>query len=375
MQPIFTAFKSNSENKEIEAVFLLCMELAWHASEDYQIELNKKLDRLKSIEFAIAAVHEHYIDPKEQIRQEYVPESPAFTSGKPDEIEIDPIEESEITIAESYSESTENGIIAVVWEFDKESGYALDYAVLLSRKMETSIMLVHFTKKGKESDAALAEMKNKTVAEIRNKFGIEVDVKVVDRNTSLSVGVKEVAAGIVKLIILGANSSQRQLNTVCNSQIPVMAVQSPPRNNEIKNVLFPVDNRTETKIKLKIAKEFAEKLKLKFHISLPGKFLVDITKLKTHNNLNFARSFFRQNNIEHETVTIEDTKSFTDATNISAVQTDSDLILILPQEKIGLTGIVLGNEEQAIMKKNPKIPILFATTHGASTKLATGVFM
>lgn len=389
LRPIFSAYKSNPENKETEAMFLLTLELAWHASEEYQNELLHKIERLKSLDVAKLSQHEPYLDPSPlqtspEILQEYHPEAPVFQSNHIEILEEnapetedghEEIEESqtEIHLEEEHQESPGSGIIAVVWEFDKESGYALDYGVMLSKKMDTNLMLIHFTKKGKEMETALAEMKNKTKNEVRNKYGVEIDVKVADRNVNLSVAVKEVAEGNVKLIILGANSSQRQLNMVCNSQIPVMAVQAPPKSGEIKNVLFPVDNRSETKIKLKVAKEFADKLNLKFHISLPGKFMVDVTKLKTHNNLNFARSFFRQYNIEHETITIEDTKSFTDSTNISATQTETDLIMIMPQEKISFSGVVLGNEEQAIVKKNPQIPILFATTHGTSTKLVKGI--
>jgi len=344
---VFENFILNPSNVSESSMFSICLEI------EYQE--NSGLKR------QIFELHQNIKYPKHEI-QEQVVENNRLNGTILNENQFGELAETSsedlFFEPETTNKTGKHGSIVVVWEFDKESTYSLQYAVNLAQKMETDIIISNFTKNIKDLEISkkLEDIANET----KLKYGISVTQLLVDKSKDFSHAYEDISE-TPALIILGANSSSKLLNNLCNSPIAVMVVQAPPKASPIKTVLFPIDNRPETKMKLKIVKDLAKNLQLMYHISLPGKFMVDVTKQKTHNNLNFARSFFRQNNIEHETHTIESTKSFSDSTLIAAEKSKPDLMIILPTEKIGFGGVTLGSDEKQFLKQNPNIPVLFVS--------------
>ncbi|MFW5709935.1 MAG: universal stress protein, partial [Bacteroidota bacterium] len=127
--------------------------------------------------------------------------------------------------------------------------------------------------------------------------------------------------------------------------------------NQYKNLIFPVDFKSENKEKLfwciYLARYFNSKVIL-FKYPIADKSLLK----KVNTNLNFAVRFLIQNNVQYEIQTAPSGAKFTRETLNFAGSVDADLIIINTTKHINFTDYLLGAEEQQVIANNSRIPVM-----------------
>jgi nucleotide-binding universal stress UspA family protein/uncharacterized protein (UPF0332 family) len=279
--------------------------------------------------------------------------------------EPEPAEKKQHDVIQMQTEkSLEEHPIIVPWDFTKISEYALEYAVNFAHLAKGKIYLLHVVKK----DTDLVGIEPKLKAEIqRIKRDHQVEAFPVIRTGSIFSIITDFAEEIkAKLVIMGTHGKQgmqkltgsNALKVMLNTKVPFIIVQKPPQRNEIKNVVFPVDYRTEIKQKVNQARYLNKYYDLKFYISKPEVIKIENIRKKTLNNLHFMRMFFVQHGIDHEIVDVKNTKDWSEATLKLASELNADLIIIVLTKELGLPDMLFGAEEEKIIMNPEGIPVM-----------------
>jgi nucleotide-binding universal stress UspA family protein len=133
-------------------------------------------------------------------------------------------------------------------------------------------------------------------------------------------------------------------------------VQDPPADQErYRNILFPIDFRSENKEKIKMAIFMGKYFDAKVHMLVAVSADKNILK-KTKINLNFAVKYLIQNNIDYEIHDLPKGKTAQQTIDF-AQKINADLILIVTTKNITFADYVLGASEQAIIANSSRIPV------------------
>lgn len=263
--------------------------------------------------------------------------------------------------------------ILVPWDFTQVAEYALEHAVKFAAMNHNPIALVHVVKKEKdipEAQKALDEVVQKA------KEQHNVQLSYIAREGNIFNTITEIAAEVeAELVIMGTHGIKGMqkftgswaLKVISNTKVPFIVVQEPPRKGEFRNIVFPVNFRTEDKEKLHWAHYLAQMYNAKIHICRPD-ISDGIIKKKTTQNLIFAKKYLDEREINYEITTVEGVDSLAEATIKFAKQIDTDLILIVTTKEPTLQDFILGAEEQKIIANSAKIPVMCVNPNPHLTK-------
>ena len=148
------------------------------------------------------------------------------------------------------------------------------------------------------------------------------------------------------------------LKVIAGTNTPFVVVQEAPRNRKITEIVFPINHMKENKQKLKQAKVLAKHYNLKFMLVFAKDVSNDEYRRNTKTNLNYVKSFFKQNDILFEVKAMEGIDSSTEATLKYAAEYHPDLIMVLTTKNINIQDYVLGADEQKIIANSFKIPVM-----------------
>lgn len=266
----------------------------------------------------------------------------------------------------SHKEPSEfNNIIIVPWDFTQVAEFALAHAVKYAKTVDAEIKLLHIVKR--EKDATTAEQRLEKIAkETTEKENIPVTAMIEEGSifSTISSAAHDLDAKLVIMGTHGVKGMQKltgswALKVIADTEAPFIVVQAPPKTDEVKHIVFPVDHTRETRQKLNQARFLSKYFNdLTFHICKPSNISnKDISK-KFNNNLNFMRSFFVQAGIRFEINQIEDTRNAADAIIKFVKESNPDLIMISITKDIGIQDYILGADEQKIIANNEKIPVM-----------------
>jgi len=256
-----------------------------------------------------------------------------------------------------------NKPVLVPWDFTQVAEYALEHAVNLAKIVDSNVAMVHVVKNKKEVDEASVKMKE-TIDVVEKKYGIRPEIYT--RYGTIFKTINEVSDELAcDFVIMGTHGMRGMqkftgswaLKVIAGSKAPFFVVQAPPRNNEYKNVVFPVDFKLENKEKLKWVYYMSKLYKTKIEICKPN--VNDaIIKKRTTANLLFAKKYLDDKGIEYEISTVDGEGSFADETIKFAEKKNADLIIIMTTKRISFQDYVLGADEQVIIANDAKIPVM-----------------
>ncbi|MCK7537541.1 MAG: universal stress protein [Marinilabiliales bacterium] len=258
----------------------------------------------------------------------------------------------------------EERTILIPWDFTPVAEYALLHGFKIAKGIGSKkIALIHITKKDKENEEALVRLE-KVAKEFAAKSNLIIDPIVKEGSIFTTIG--EVAAEInAELVIMGTHglhgmqklTGSWALKVIVSSKVPFVVVQEPPKDNPMKDIVFPIDFKWENKEKLNWASYFYNYFSPKFHIIKPNTTDVGfINKIKA--NITFARKFMDEKGIAYEIYTAEGKKNFAIETIDFAKESEADMILIVSTKNIGFSDYVLGASEQYIIANSAKIPVM-----------------
>jgi len=257
----------------------------------------------------------------------------------------------------------EKDTLLVPWDFTEVAEYALEHAIKISKKLNNKIVLLHVVKTLKKGEEALAEL-NKDIEKYSSQHGVELSPLVLEGNlfTVISDYASENNVSMVVMGTHGIKGMQKftgsyALKVIVGSKIPFIVVQEPPTKKEIfKDVVFPLDYRTEAKQKLQWALWLVKYFDVKINIIIPT--IKDKSlNTKLMGNVHFAEKILDKYNCVYELHKIEGSNSAEESIAF-AQKVDADMILIMTTKGIGLTDYVLGPQEQYIIANTAKIPVM-----------------
>lgn len=257
----------------------------------------------------------------------------------------------------------EKDTLLVPWDFTEVAEYALEHAIKISKKLNNKIVLLHVVKTLKKGEEALSEL-NKDIEKYSSQYSVELSPLVLEGNlfTVISDYASENNVSMVVMGTHGIKGMQKftgsyALKVIVGSKIPFIVVQEPPTKKEMfKDVVFPLDYRTEAKQKLQWALWLVKYFEVKINIIIPT--IKDKSlNTKLMGNVHFAEKILDKYNCVYELHKIEGSNSAEESIAF-AQKVDADMILIMTTKGIGLTDYVLGPQEQYIIANTAKIPVM-----------------
>jgi nucleotide-binding universal stress UspA family protein len=272
-------------------------------------------------------------------------------------------------------------LIVVTWDFTPVSEAALAHAVKIGKMVGNDVCLLHIVDSGIASAAeGQKKVLLKHVAEENSRrYNLNIVSQVVKGSifSSIAEFANENDASMVVMGTHGMKGMQKltgswALKVIIKSKVPFIVVQEPPKDLErYRNIVFPVDFRTENKEKIRMAifmgKYFDSKIKF-----LVAKTTDKSLLKKTNININFAIKYLIQNNVEYE-ITEVPKGNFAQQTLDYAQKINADLILLVTTKNITFMDYVFSAAEQNIIANSTKIPVICVNPRATFAK--SGQFM
>jgi nucleotide-binding universal stress UspA family protein len=272
-------------------------------------------------------------------------------------------------------------LIVVTWDFTPVSEAALAHAVKIGKMVGNDVCLLHIVDSGIASAAeGQKKVLLKHVAEENSRrYNLNIVSQVVKGSifSSIAEFANENDASMVVMGTHGMKGMQKltgswALKVIIKSKVPFIVVQEPPKDLErYRNIVFPVDFRTENKEKIRMAifmgKYFDSKIKF-----LVAKTTDKSLLKKTNININFAIKYLIQNNVEYE-ITEVHKGNFAQQTLDYAQKINADLILLVTTKNITFMDYVFSAAEQNIIANSTKIPVICVNPRATFAK--SGQFM
>ena len=258
----------------------------------------------------------------------------------------------------------ENHIIVIPWDFTPVAEFALRHGFKFAEKAKSKkIVLIHIIKNEKEHDEALEKLEQ-VVSDNQGKNNLKIEAFV--RKGSIFTTIGEVATEVnAELVIMGTHglhgmqklTGSWALKVIISSKVPFVVVQEPPNETDLKDIVFLIDFKKESKEALNWVSYLHNYFSPKFHIIKPNTTDVGFIK-RIKANIAFSRKYMDNKGIDYEIHTAEGKKSLPVEIMEFGKNINADLILILSTKNIGLADYVLGAHEQYVIANSSRIPVM-----------------
>ena len=261
----------------------------------------------------------------------------------------------------------DNKLIIILWDFSTVAENALLHGIKIAKMVHNDLRLLHIVNKGikQEEKDKIKQKLDKASKQIQSKHSINVS-SIILKGTIFSTISKYTTDEEANLVILGTHGLKEMqkftgswaLKVIIDSEVPFIVVRDKPRHQEkFRNIIFPIDFRSENKEKVSMAIYMGKYFDSIIHILKEPVTDIALNR-KINTNLNFAIKYLIQNNIEYDIHTLEKKGNFAKETLKFAEQSNADLILIMTTKNINISDYMLGASEQFIIANSSKIPVM-----------------
>jgi len=216
--------------------------------------------------------------------------------------------------------------IFVPWDFTDKTEAAIGHAVMMSKQMEKSIILLHIVDKDKMIPGAEPKVKE-SVEAIKEKYNIEVGYLIKSGNLfrMISRTAKEYDAGI---IIMGMHSGKRARKVISGSKVPFLLIQDPPKRDKIVEIVVPIDTDEKNRVQMNWVTYLAKYFNSNINIIKP--YIEKNSKnILMKKNMQFARMILDSKNVVYGIKTSKREEKFDHAVNKFAKEIDADMVFIM----------------------------------------------
>jgi nucleotide-binding universal stress UspA family protein len=252
--------------------------------------------------------------------------------------------------------------ILVPTDFTSVAETALKHAVKIAQIMDGEIILLHvIDKEAKASEAN--EKLQPYVDNVINEYNIPTVGKVVSGNIFEDINKVAEYEG-ARLIIMGTHGRKGiqylvgsyAMKVITSSVIPFIVVQDKQPPQGYKNIVFPIDFKQETKLKIALTASMAANFGAKIHIF--GEYDDDpFLKKSIDNNIKYAKRFFNENNIDYTVEISQEKGDFVKQILHYAVKIEADMLAILNLNYRSISHF-LKNAEEELITNEAQIPVL-----------------
>ncbi|UCH13537.1 MAG: universal stress protein [Bacteroidales bacterium] len=249
--------------------------------------------------------------------------------------------------------------ILLPYDFTELSDHALQHAVQFAKMLDCDITLLNIIE-NLDYEIEATEKLTKLAKETQKDY--KILPKIMVRPGKVSKAITRVATNLNALLVIMKTSGpkgikkftgSRAIKVMSGSQIPFIVIQAPPKRNNIKHVIVPIDFRFENKEKLKWINFLVKVYRPSVSLFRPAK-----TDYRIRNNLKFAMRFLEGRNINFELVHARGKKSFVEETLEFSDFIGADLIVVMLSRQITMAKIIFGLKDQKFISNNFNIPIM-----------------
>lgn len=258
--------------------------------------------------------------------------------------------------------------ILVPCDFTVSSENALLHAINVAKRLDNEITLLHIVdQKGllknnakKVQETISSTNKLNEMSCNYSKYGIKINCIVLEG--SIFTTISDVSRELnVSLIVMGIHNMKGMqkitgswaVKVISSTNIPFLVVQAPPVRNEIKNIIFPVDEYKESLEKLTWSKFLQNCCESKMRIVKQS-----YAGTKVTSNLAVVTKYFSKYNIPHDMYEPPKSKDFIKAVIDYSEKVKADIILIMMKKGINITDYIMGLDEQTLIFNEHKIPVM-----------------
>lgn len=257
----------------------------------------------------------------------------------------------------------EQNIILVTWDFTEKSEYALEHAILASKRTNYGIGLVHIVKKDTEIKAAEDQIRG-TIVSKYPQLSPAPEIIVRDGNifTTITDLANEMGARMVFMGTHGIKGMQKffgswALKVIAHTKMPFIVVQDRPKSDFYRKVLLPLTFRKENKECINWVTYFSKHFGTDFHI-LKAKH-TDPNFIKgIESNIFFLRKNFLTKGVEFKMEEAKGEKDFVIEVLDYAGEIKADALMIMITRDIGFADYVLGAHEQYLIANDAGLPVI-----------------
>jgi len=216
--------------------------------------------------------------------------------------------------------------IFVPWDFTEKTEAAIGHAVMMSKTMGKSIVLLHIVDKDKMIPGAEPKMKE-SVNVIKEKHNVEVDYLIKSGNLfkMISKTAKEYDASI---IIMGMHSGKRARKVISGSKVPFLLIQDSPKKNKIQEIVVPIDTDEKNRVQMNWVTYLAKYFNSNINIIKP--YIEKNSKnILMKKNMQFARMVLDSKGVVYGIKTSKREEKFDHAVNKFAKEINADMIFIM----------------------------------------------
>jgi nucleotide-binding universal stress UspA family protein len=263
--------------------------------------------------------------------------------------------------------------IVVPTDFTSVSDVAIKYACELANLIQSEVLIFHIVKHGSEiaaSDEKLAEQ----AANHKAKFGHTISWNSIVGNIFDDIP-KVALEEEAELVVMGTHGlrgmqfivGSNALRVISECTRPMIIVQeSTTQSAKVDRLLVPLDLHKDTKQKLRIAGDVAERFKAEVHIISP-KENDEFLKNRLVRNVAAAEGYFEDRNITYKSaVTEAGSGGFVKELLSYAKYTDIDMICVLNNAEDQLIHAFGMDSEQKIITNEHGIPVMIMNPMVAS---------
>lgn len=252
--------------------------------------------------------------------------------------------------------------ILVPTDFTSVAETALEHAVKVAKIMDGEIVLLHVVDRDGRADDASKKL-DPIAERVSKEHNIPTVGKVVTGNIFEDIDKVADYEG-VRLIIMGTHgrkgiqhlTGSYAMKVITSSTIPFIVVQDKIVPETYKNIVFPIDFKAETKIKISLTASMAEKFGAKIHIYAEHE--EDKFQMKhVENNIAYARKFFDQHGIDYTVEQAKEPGSFVKQIIHYSASINADFIAILNLNYRSINAF-LKNAEEELISNEAQIPVL-----------------
>lgn len=272
------------------------------------------------------------------------------------------------------SNETLQQLITVPMDFTSRAMNALEHAVTIAKKTNSSVVLIHVInretkQKLKKENKTEQDIKNQLQSicnDVQSKHGVNAFYETPEGSIFSDLGgvTEKTHAcymvmgthGVVGLEqrLLGAWA----LKVVTSSPVPTIIVQDrQPNPDGYKKIVVPVDFNRESKQMVYHVTSIAKYFDSEVHILVDDQ-KDEFLRNAIQANKVFAERIFKGNNIRY---VVEQSKSHADFNRDQvdySVRIGADLLSIMSRNDADIAAVILGDDEQKLINNQPQIPVM-----------------
>ncbi len=273
-------------------------------------------------------------------------------------------------------QNDKSNTILVPSDFTKIGDHAIDNAIKIAKDLNFSICVLHVINKKTKKNL---QKENKPIEHVNEKLTVitdsikqkhNIEATYIAREGSIFSVIGQVAEEInANYIIIGTHGKKGiqfllgsfALKVVKSSPVPIFIIQKPPGQENVNNIIFPLDLEEGSKQKVKWAVTLHKQFNAKFHIFLDNQS-DEFSQNRIKGDLHQVKKIFDKHGVHYtETFSTKGKSYYKELINYSKKINSSFIMLSTDPDKSTIHPF--GSTHEQIIYNQEKISVMCINLH------------